>query len=144
MAIRPVQSWTKSTPDSCGNSAASLRRAQERWTRLELRAQICGTLLKSAIKTVLLRIQSTRLPSKQFLEANVDLMAGWTNHRVALSSFRLTGSPSAPPDSASLATLLESCSGIAWSFGPEGSLDLDDVLLDGVDANSIWGPLRIP
>jgi len=91
--------------------------------------------------TVQVRLHSTHLQSKQFYGAAVSMASTWTDVTVPLSSFKVEG-PGA--DTVRAANLLDSCSGIAWSFGPVGKIDLDDIRLTGVGAAMLWGELIAP
>lgn len=91
--------------------------------------------------TVEVRIRSTHLQSKQFYGAPVVIPSSWTEVSVPLSAFRLVGPVS---DTLTTGTLLDSALGLAWSFGPEGRLELDDIRLEGVQATNLWGTLVAP
>jgi len=90
---------------------------------------------------VQVRIHSSRLLSKQFFGSAVALTPDWTDVTVALGAFKVEG-PGA--DTVDASALLDSCSGIAWSFGPAGKIALDDIRLTGIDAITLWGELIAP
>jgi hypothetical protein len=93
------------------------------------------------VGNVAVRIHSAFLGSKQFFDAKVALTPKWTDYSLPIASFKGVGNKA---DTLSVPLILSSCEGIAFSFGPDGSLSLDDVRMTGVDPVSLWGNLIAP